>query len=440
MEREIAINMDVLFLVFPFLELPDLALCQRVCKKWKEILKTPHFWRTISDKSQKIIKRHKQFQLWTIEKIKKYKPENIIIYDSENLWETFNILEIFAENNENLRKIKLYFDIEEAPSDQLIQSIAKNCPNLKSFKTHGKFLSDINMIHFKQLLNLKEFGIYNDDSNFLGTHLKTLSSLKKLFLRPHNIEYDCLLPVIINSRDSLKKIFFDCEILEDKQLLSILDKLNPEKIENLSMNFCEKFQENILNSIAHFNKLKKFRFSKGNSISPEGFYNFFKNINCKNLLLLNLSECSQIDDDSVILLAKNGHNIMKLNLSWCIEISSLAINEVFRNCLMLKKIYLTGIKKLNREAFPIINELVDVFDKQSFSIDRKNKKINFHNVEKYFKNVQNDIREKINYYRFLKYLNVRSCDFVPDEILFILKLLFPFQKLINYYGEDIDYN
>lgn len=434
---EKTINSDTLFWVFPFLELSHLALCQRVCRQWNEILKKAACWKSISDKSEKIPVHHKSFQIWLINKIKTYKPTKLTIYDSENLWSVANILQIFSERNENLKKLQLFFEIEEeSVSNELIEKIICNCPNLQSFKTCGKFLSDENMIYFKELNYLTVFVIFNDDSNFQGTHLKILRPLNKIFLRPHNIEYESLAPLIQNSQTTLKKIGFDCEILEEKQLLSIIEKVNPE-IESLLLTFCEKFQDQVLNSILKFKKLKKFKFSKGNSLNSGVFSSFFKEMNCENLIFLSLSECSELNDESVSLIAKKAKNLKKLDLSWCIELNSFVISEIFRNCPFLEKISLTGIKKLNADAFPIINELINVFEKEAFLLDRKNKTIDLRNVEKYFKSAISNLRNEIPYYKYLKFVNVRSCDFVADEVLFILKILYPYQKLINYYGEEV---
>lgn len=39
-------------------------------------------------------------------------------------------------------------------------------------------------------------------------------------------------------------------------------------------------------------------------------------------------------------------------------------------------------------------------------------------------------------YYYLKELDLRMCDYVPDEIIYILKLLYKQIKIYNYYGED----
>ena len=436
MQKEI--NPDILFSIFPFLELSDLTKCQIVCKIWNSIILAPALWKTISDKSDKKIPQPDLFHLWLIDKIKRYKPEKLLIYDCGKIWKPKNILEIFSEYNENLTKIKLFFELEESVSNAFLQKIKENCPNLKSFKTHGKFLTDENMIIFQNFGHLTDFGIYNDDSNFMGINLKYLNPLKKLFLRPHNVEFESLMPLIEKSKSHLKKICFDCEIIEKKQLFEILCKLSNQLIETLLMNFCEKFDDEVLVLINRFQNLKKFKFSKGNSIKSEGFDKFFDELDCKNLVSLNLSECSEIENAAILLIANKAKGLKKLNLSWCIDLTSDAISEVFKKCLYLKKIYLTGIKKLNRLAFPVINEMLDYFDKDKFLKNKKEKKIENGNFKDYFKSMNgNEISKKINYYGYLKYVNVRSCDFVEDEILFILKLIFPYMKLINYYGEDV---
>ncbi len=438
MQKEI--NSDILFSIFPFLELSDLAICQLVCKIWNSIILAPALWRMISDKTDKKIPQHDLFHSWLIDKIKRYKPEKLLIYDCGNIWQPKNIIEIFSEYNENLIKIKLFFELEESVSNTFLQKIKENCPKLKSFKTHGKFLTDKNMMIFQDFEHLTDFGIYNDDSNFMGVNLKSLNPLKKLFLRPHNVEFESLMPLIEKSKSHLKKICFDCEIIEQKQLFEILYKLSNQLIETLLLNFCEKFDDEVLFLINRFRNLKKFKFSKGNSIKSDGFYKFFYELDCKNLVSLNLSECSEIENDCILLIANKAQGLKKLNLAWCIHLTSDAIFEVFKKCLYLKKIYLTGIKKLNKQAFPIINEMLDYFDKEKFLKNKKEKKIENGNFNDYFKRMdEKEVSKEINCYGYLKYVNVRSCDFVADEILFILKLKFPYMKLINYYGEDVSF-
>ena len=52
---------------------------------------------------------------------------------------------------------------------------------------------------------------------------------------------------------------------------------------------------------------------------------------------------------------------------------------------------------------------------------------------KHYKN--KEIVQKITLYTHLKELNLRMCDFIPDEILILLKLYRCFIKIYNYYGE-----
>ena len=44
------------------------------------------------------------------------------------------------------------------------------------------------------------------------------------------------------------------------------------------------------------------------------------------------------------------------------------------------------------------------------------------NIDKYFNNCEN-VYTKITLYNNLRLLNLKMCDFIPDEILFILKLI-----------------
>lgn len=59
------------------------------------------------------------------------------------------------------------------------------------------------------------------------------------------------------------------------------------------------------------------------------------------------------------------------------------------------------------------------------------------NISNYFKNNNPNIDKRITLYTNLKVLNLRMCDFIPDEILFILKLCRYYINIENYYGEEI---
>ena len=106
-------------------------------------------------------------------------------------------------------------------------------------------------------------------------------------------------------------------------------------------------------------------------------------------------------------------------------------------CIYLKKIHLTGIKHLNRTAFPYIDELLDFFMKDMFLQRKKEKKLDVKKPWEYFKEGWN--QQKSDSYKFLKFLSVRSCDLVVDEVLVIMKMLFPGLKLMNYYGEELSF-
>ena len=432
------INSDILFFIIPFMELPDIIHCQLVSKSWDSVVRSPAIWRSISDVSdKKLKKKFDLFHPWLISKIRKYKPEKILIYDRENLWSPSDIFQIFEQINENLQKLRLFLELEEKDASFLIKQIVKSCPNLKTFKTHGKFLTDSNMSYFNDSKYLTNFGVYNDDPGFTGINLKLLPPLKKLFLRPHNIDFQALMPVVEKSKYEITQIFFDCEIFEQNELLQVLFRFNAENMESIMMNYCDKFDEEVLKCIVRFKQLKKFKFTKGNSIERVGFFSFFKKLNCDKLLSLNLSECSEINDDSVFILSDKAKNLKKLNLSWCTEITSLSIKEIFTKCIYLKKIHLTGIKHLNRTAFPYIDELLDFFKKDVFLQRKKEKKLDVKNLWEYFKEGWD--QQKIDSYKFLKFLSVRSCDLVVDEVLVIMKILFPGLKLMNYYGEELSF-
>ena len=79
--------------------------------------------------------------------------------------------------------------------------------------------------------------------------------------------------------------------------------------------------------------------------------------------------------------------------------------------------------------------LLPFFKKDVFLKDATNRSIKS-NIQEYIK-CQVKLNE-LSRYENLKHLNVTSCDMVPDEVLFIFKIAFPYLKVVNYYGENID--
>lgn len=114
--------------------------------------------------------------------------------------------------NENLKKVTLYFDREDFDNKILTQLLCTRCKNIENFKTHGKFFSDSNSkFLMENCKNLRQFSIENDDIGFEGVYLPEFPPLEKIFLRPHNIDFELLIKLIVKSCSILRKLGIDCE-------------------------------------------------------------------------------------------------------------------------------------------------------------------------------------------------------------------------------------
>ena len=248
------LSQDILYQIFSYLDIKCLLLCSRVNKNWNLILKKDHPFLKIGDDITIKPNQAKNFLNWILNKIKICKPSSISIYDKNLIWRPYYLEEIFAEENFNLREVNIFF---ESPNNKatfkIMSYLVTNCPNIEIFRTTVKFIDDKSSFLISQLTKLKEFYLENYHIEFKGKFFETFPPLEKIFLRPHNIKFKRLFKFIKNSRNFLKSLSFDCEILEPEQLEEIIEVLEGNIIEELEMSFCEVLTNEI------FYKLIKFK-------------------------------------------------------------------------------------------------------------------------------------------------------------------------------------
>ena len=268
---------DVFMMILPFLNLIDLSRCEQVNRQMNKFLQSPFVWRNIVDDIERNVEdSFSGFHKWIIKRIKLFKPRRLILYDSLSNWRYDEILEIFSEPNTNLKKLDIRYDCDhEQRADILVSTIVVNCPNLISFKTHGKFLTDSNFTSFRKLTQLEVLCIYIDDAGFKGKNLDLLPPLRKIFLRPHRIKYSRVKGLIEKSAPYIEKIALDCENLAAEEVYNVVSKLNPEKLKKLLLTFCEGMNNDVFGTFQKFRKLQKLKFEKGFQISEQCFFNTF---------------------------------------------------------------------------------------------------------------------------------------------------------------------
>ena len=89
-------------------------------------------------------------------------------------------------------------------------------------------------------------------------------------------------------------------------------------------------------------------------------------LNCirsPHLLILDITDSRYASDSDLINLAEGSPNLKNVNISWCNNINCAGLIGLFKNCLKLEMVNLTGVKDSRDEIFgEYFSELRDNFD------------------------------------------------------------------------------
>ncbi|KRX00358.1 hypothetical protein PPERSA_10857 [Pseudocohnilembus persalinus] len=435
--------------------LKELALIQQVCKQWFNWLKKPYLYRKLEySAEEQEIKNQEQFQKHFIKLAINHDPQEIVFLDFQNQWDITMFFQIFIHKNENLKKLTIFQIKNEPFNDHTIIQIGQCFPNLEFFSTPGEFLTDQHtQILAENNKNLKEFLIYNDDSYYEGTHLKDLPPLENLFLRPHNIEFPQILPIIKKSYNTLKKLGLDCDYLSEEEIVEILKNLNQNQIVNLEFQFCSNYTDLVFQQyISNFCNLETLVFRKATQLTSQGILTSLQNSQINHLIEVDLSECNGLNNECLKLLFEKNNQIEKLTISWASsQITDESLKYIFQKLKNLKFLEAQGLKKFTDKSFEQINQLLLPF----LNIE-KTKELKFSQIiftkktlkqliltnSYYTEFVQQFFNKKIDFssidhYQKLMHFDLQKSDFLSDELLFVLKLIRPFIKILNYYGDEV---
>ena len=151
----------------------------------------------------------------------------------------------------------------------------------------------------------------------------------------------------------LKQLSIDGESLSDESFKNFRKMIN---LEFLSISFADSLGSAGLASISRLSKLEWLKIRRGAELEPETFVAAFGAGHLANLLHLNLSECSRLDDAGVISIAKNCPNLGTLQLDWCWEVTDIGVMAVVSSCKYLINLQLCDVWRLEGQFLQSVSK------------------------------------------------------------------------------------
>ena len=126
-------------------------------------------------------------------------------------------------------------------------------------------------------------------------------------------------------------------------------------LEFLSVSFADNMGPRGLASISQLSNLEWLKIRRGAELEPENFVSAFTRGHLHNLIHLNLSECSKLDDAGVISIARHCPNLGTIQLDWCWEVTDIGVWAIVSSCKFLINLQLCGVVRLQGDFLPTIN-------------------------------------------------------------------------------------
>jgi len=210
--------------------------------------------------------------------------------------------------------------------------------------------------HFKHLTDLNLFLCRNLHSKGLESIAEFCENLERLNIDEINYLSDDSINTFIDLRGKkMKMLWIDGESLSDESFGNFEKMIN---LELLSISFADNMGSRGLTSIAKLGKLEWLKLRRGAELDPVDFVTAFNLGKLKNLISLDLSECSKIDDAGIISVAKHCPILGTLSLNWCWEITDVGLACIVNKCKYLINLNLCGVVRLLGDFLPSINKLL----------------------------------------------------------------------------------
>jgi len=209
---------------------------------------------------------------------------------------------------------------------------------------------------FSHLTDLNLFlcrNLHSKGLEFIATYCENLERLN--IDEINYLSDECVNRFIDLRGQKIKQLWIDGESLSDESFENF-EKM--ENLELLSISFSDNMGARGLSSISRLAKLEWLKLRRGADLEPVDFVQAFSLGKLENLIHLDLSECSKIDDAGIISVAKHCPNLGTLCLNWCWEITDIGLACIVNKCKYLINLNLCGVVRLLGDFLPNINQLL----------------------------------------------------------------------------------
>lgn len=385
---------EVLLYVFSCLDtLTIWTKIRHVCRHWKDVAEVSSLWREICVYERESCVKNSLMSLIAV------KGENIRSIKLQGCSDISCTLEQISQHCPLLTHLRLSFIYLD--SSTFINKVFSSCPNIVSLNLEGTRVNrsneDLFMPMFK-LLPLKCLNLSHchwvSNSLFYTLLINENCQLEILNIDGNTqVNNRAHIDFLIRKGHYLKSLFLDGENLTDDCFLllsmcSDLVELSISFADNLSCTAIEKIVEN--------KNLKKLRIRKAVSLRPEQMMKSFTKMKCVSLISLNFSECDYMTDEVIGLIVSKLKLLEKLSLDWCLGISDEGFEHIKKNCSHLRFLSTAGLVRLNSKSLNDIHHLLP----------------------------------------WLTFLNLTSCNRIPDKCIENLTKSMPLLSVLNYFGEN----
>jgi hypothetical protein len=230
-----------------------------------------------------------------------------------------------------------------------LRTICRHCQGLEELNLEGCHNIDSRCLIELKDLNLKHINLSHCDRLEEEDVVAFLNSQPGLcFLDIDGIP--CISsPVcleIAKLSSTLTVLHIDGASMEDECLKCISKCLHLTEIQ---ISFCELFTDDGLWYLHSLTCLKSVCLKKGFKFSSVGLVQLFeawKLVESSNMVYLNLTECLDVDDSVVGVIATTCSSLRELHLAWCWEITDTGLLSIIHSMRELRHLNLCGLRQI----------------------------------------------------------------------------------------------
>lgn len=379
---------EILQHIFNFLSTNDLCVVSSVCRQWNTLAMDPIYWQKIK------IKHHLNIE------------DICSILSRMPLLKELNLQGLESLKADGLKQILLICPqitilnlgfIPEVGRDIML-TISGYLPKIEELNIEGSQMMDTNGV--SALLHLKSLTVLNISHCTALYDFHVLSIVSNLpYLRNLNLDgISCV------SDNTIKKIWQRCGSWLERLYLDGADMTDVgmeylshcSELKTFSLSFGENITDEGICHITHWKGLEELRMRKCINVSAEALEQVFSEAGCfSKLQSLDLSECLQLNDSSLIRITKTCKRLQHFTICWCWNLTDPGVSSILENCPDLVTLDLTGLDKIKGD------NLADIPDKLPH----------------------------------LTMLDLRQCNQIHDVIISDVVAQMPNLIAYNYYGE-----